>query len=136
MKKINIVNPGVLAGLIISLLVAIASCLPTEGAPPAEGDQGILGGSLPMIIFIVLIIVMMYFTMMRPQRKQQKERQEMMAQLRTGDKVITAAGIFGVIDSISEDSVVLKLESGATMRVTKNSVVAKRDTGNTAVARK
>ena len=126
MRKMNIVNPGVLAGLIISLLVAIAGCLPSTGTPPPEGDQGILGGSLPMIIFVVLIIVMMYFTMMRPQRKQQKERQEMMSQLKTGDKVITTAGIFGVIDSVSEDSIVLKLESGATMRVTRNSVAAKR----------
>ena len=126
MEKLKIVNLGVLAGLIISLLVAVTGCLPSTGTPPAEGDQGILGGSLPMIIFIVLIIGMMYFTMMRPQRKQQKERQAMMSQLKNGDKVITAAGIFGVIDSVSEDSIVLKLESGATMRVTRNSVVAKR----------
>ncbi len=128
MEKMKIVNLGVLAVLIISLLVAVAGCLPTPSieTPPADGDQGILGGSLPMIIFIVLIIVMMYFTMMRPQRKQQKERQEMTSQLKTGDKVITTAGIFGVIDSVSEDSIVLKLESGATMRVTRNSVAAKR----------
>lgn len=125
MEKLKIVNLGVLAGLIISLLVAVAGCVPLTGES-AEGDQGILGGSLPMIIFIVLIIGMMYFTMMRPQRKQQKERQAMMTQLKNGDKVITAAGIFGVIDSVSEDSIVLKLESGATMRVTRNSVVAKR----------
>lgn len=125
MEKRRIVHLGLLLGLIISLLVVIAGCDLLTGES-AQGEQGGLAGSLPMIIFIVLILGMMYFTMMRPQRKQQKERQEMMTQLKNGDKVITAAGIFGVIDSISEDSAVLKLESGATMRVTRNSIVAKR----------
>ena len=100
-------------------LIFISGCVPGEGS-----EQGGLG-NITMIVFLVLILAMMYFTMIRPQRKQQKERREMMSQLKRGDKVITSSGIYGQIESINENSVVLKVESGATIRVIKSSVVAK-----------
>ncbi|GAI84809.1 unnamed protein product [marine sediment metagenome] len=70
---------------------------------------------------------MMYFLMIRPQRKRQKEHQQLIEELKRGDRVITAGGVYGVIETVSEDSVVIKVESGATMRVAKNSVALKRE---------
>ncbi|HEX74030.1 MAG TPA: preprotein translocase subunit YajC [Dehalococcoidia bacterium] len=70
---------------------------------------------------------MMYFLMIRPQRKRQKEHQQLMEELKRGDRVITAGGVYGVIETISDDSVVIKVESGATMRVARNSVAGKRE---------
>ena len=78
-----------------------------------------------IIIFLVVIFVMFYFFMIRPQRKRQKEHEELLGHLRGGDRVITAGGIYGQIESVSEDSVVLKVESGATLRVAKASIVGK-----------
>jgi len=78
-----------------------------------------------LIIFLVAIFAMFYFLMIRPQRKRQKEHDELISQLRGGDNVITAGGIYGRIESISQDSVVLKVESGATIRVTKGSIAGK-----------
>ena len=80
----------------------------------------------PMIIFLVLIFAMMYFLMIRPQRRRQKEHQEMEKELRRGDRVITAGGVYGQIESLREDSVVLKTESGATIRVARGSVAGKQ----------
>ncbi|MBN1161490.1 MAG: preprotein translocase subunit YajC [Dehalococcoidales bacterium] len=80
-----------------------------------------------MLIFLVVIFAMFYFVMIRPQRKRQKEHQEMMEGLHRGDKVITAGGIYGTVESVSEDSVVIKVESGTTMRVSKASVALRRD---------
>ena len=75
-----------------------------------------------MLIFLVVIFAMFYFVMIRPQRKRQKEQQEMMANLQKGDRVLTIGGIYGVIDSISEDSLVIKVEGGTTIRVARNAV--------------
>ncbi|MBA7695468.1 hypothetical protein ES703_104096 [subsurface metagenome] len=61
------------------------------------------------------------------QRKRQKEHQQLIEELKRGDRVITAGGVYGVIETVSEDSVVIKVESGATMRVAKNSVALKRE---------
>jgi preprotein translocase subunit YajC len=78
-----------------------------------------------IIIFLVAIFVMFYFFMIRPQRRRQKEHEELIGQLRGGDRVITAGGIYGQLESVGEDSVVLKIESGATMRVAKGSIAGK-----------
>jgi preprotein translocase subunit YajC len=78
------------------------------------------------LIFLVLISAMLYFLMIKPQRRRQKEHEQLMEQIRRGEKVVAAGGIYGQIESVSEDTVVLKLESGATMRVAKDSVIAKQ----------
>jgi len=85
-----------------------------------------LGSVAPLIVFVVLIFAMMYFLMIRPQRKRQREQQELLQQIRKGEKVIFSGGIYGQVESVSEETIVLKLESGATMRVLKSSVMGKQ----------
>ncbi len=51
----------------------------------------------------------------------------MVEELSKGDRVITAGGIYGQIESISEDSVVIKVESGTTIRVARTSVAGRRE---------
>jgi len=114
-------NLGLIAGLLISL-VLVGGCAPAGGAAGEEGSI------VPMIIFLVLIFAMFYFLMIRPQRRRQKEHEQMVSELKKGDNVITAGGIYGQIESMGEDSVVLKVESGATIRVARTSIVGKRST--------
>jgi preprotein translocase subunit YajC len=85
-----------------------------------------LEGLAPMILFLVLMVAAIYFLMIRPQRKRQKEQQELLERIRSGEKVITSSGIYGQVESVTEDTVVLKVESGATIRVAKSTVVAKQ----------
>ena len=88
------------------------------------------GGSIwPMIIFLVAIFAVMYFLMIRPRQKQQKEHDEVTKEVRVGDNVIIAGGIYGQIESLGEDTVLLKIESGATMRVARGSILGKQDVG-------
>ena len=68
----------------------------------------------------------MYLLMIRPQRKRQKEHEHLVEELQRGDHVVTAGGIYGQIESLSEDSVVLKVESGAMIRVARSSIITKR----------
>jgi len=116
-KRNKILNLGLIAGLVTTLLF-IGSCIPTD-------EEG--GFDWSIIIIFALFIGIFYFFMIRPQRKRQREHQELVSELKRGDSVITAGGIYGQIESISEDSVVIKVESGATMRVAKNSVALKRE---------
>ena len=115
-------NLGLITGLLITILVFIGGCVPAD-----TGGEG--GGTsiLPLIIFLVVIFALFYFVMIRPQRRRQREHEEMVQQLQKGDKVITAGGIYGVIESMREDSIVLKVESGATIRVARGSVIGRRD---------
>jgi preprotein translocase subunit YajC len=83
-------------------------------------------GNYGLIIFLVAIFAVMYFLMIRPRQKQQKQHEEMMQELRPGDRVIIAGGIYGQIDSLSEETAIIKIESGATMKVARNSILGKQ----------
>ena len=121
-KKVLIL--GLIVGLLISA-VFLGSCAPTT--PPPEGTTPTFWDQYGIIFFIVAIFGLMYFVLIRPQRRRQKEHQQLVEELNRGDRVVTAGGIYGQIESISDDSVVIKVESGATMRVAKGSVALKRE---------
>jgi preprotein translocase subunit YajC len=80
-----------------------------------------------MIIFLVVIFAVMYLLMIRPRQKQQKVHEEMMQELRPGDRVIIAGGIYGQIESLNEDTAILRIESGATMKVARGSILGKQE---------
>jgi preprotein translocase subunit YajC len=84
-----------------------------------------------MVIFLVAIFGIMYFLMIRPRQKQQKVHEAMMAELRPGDRVIIAGGIYGQIESLGEETAIIKIESGATMKVARNSILGKQETEET-----
>ena len=121
MRKRKMLNMGVIVGFLVTTLVFMGGCL-----PQGTGEEGDFTTSIwPIIIFLVLLFGMMYFVMIRPQRKRQQEHQQMVGELQKGDKVITAGGIYGQIETVSDENVVLKIESGATIRVTKGGVVSR-----------
>ena len=106
-------------------LVLVLSALLLGGCAPAdEGDTTI--STIYMVVFLVLIFGVFYFLIIRPQRKRQQEHQELNANLKPGDRVITIGGIYGRIESLREDSIILKIESGATIRVARNSIAGKQ----------
>ena len=107
---------------LLMVLVLAGGCLPGE-APTGDGGTN----QWTPIIFLVMIFGIFYFLMIRPQRKKQKEHQQMVEELKRGDRIITAGGIYGQIVSIGEDNVVIKVESGMTMRVARGSVAGIRD---------
>ncbi len=120
---------GLIAGLLIAVLLIFNGCLTTTQPTSTAGAETETSwfSQYGMIIFLVAIFALFYFVMIRPQRKRQKEHQDMMQNLQKGDRVITAGGIYGTIDSLREDSVIIKVEGGGTLRVARGSVSVRRE---------
>ena len=114
---------GLITVLLVAFLAFAGGCLTTT-----EGEETSAGDIWPMVIFLVVIFALFYFVMIRPQRKRQQDHQAMMQELQRGDRVMTAGGIYGTIDSVSEDSVVIKVEGGTTLRVARSSIVQRQET--------
>ncbi|ASA97843.1 MULTISPECIES: preprotein translocase subunit YajC [Anoxybacillus] len=68
-----------------------------------------LASLLPLILFFALF----YFLLIRPQQKRQKAVQQMQENLQKGDKVITIGGLHGIIDSLDENTVVIRAGDGS-----------------------
>jgi preprotein translocase subunit YajC len=130
LRKTKILGLGIILAL-MALMLSVSSCYPAATTTPSTDANGnvvttsIWSSLLPMIILIVVLFGLMYFFTIRPQRKKQQEAQKMLSALGVGDKVITNAGIYGVIKTVYDDSFVLTTDSGA-LRVAKWAVVSKQ----------
>ena len=88
-----------------------------QAAQPAQGN------GWQMWIMLLLIFVVMWFFMIRPQRKQQKELQNFRDSLKKGDKVVTIGGIYGTVDELKDNSVLIIVDRDVKIRVSKQALV-------------
>jgi preprotein translocase subunit YajC len=99
------------------LLLAQQGGEPKGGGPPPGFEILIL--ALPLLLLFWLIVV-------RPgQRRQQQERDALVSGLKKNDKVLTTAGIYGTVVSVSdkEDEVVVKVDDNTRLKMLKNSIM-------------
>ena len=87
--------------------------------------------TLTLVGFMILMFVMFYFLIIRPQQKRQKTQQQMLSELKRGDRVITIGGIYGTIEALDEKSLVIKTESGALLRLVRGGVAMKQEEEST-----
>lgn len=111
-------NRIMIAGSIMAIAVLASGCVPAG----TEGDNTSL---ITMALFLIGLFAIFYFLMIRPQRKRQKEHDTVMHSLQKGDRVITVGGMYGQIESIDPNSIVLKVESGTTIRMAKDAIAGK-----------
>jgi len=60
--------------------------------------------------------------MVRPQKKRQQEQQRLMSALKTGDRVVTNAGIHGLIANVKETTVIVKVADNVKIEMEKSAV--------------
>ncbi len=93
-----------------------------EGAAAPQGGASSLMSFLPLII----IFVIFYFLLIRPQQKRAKEHREMLEALKKGDKVTTAGGIYGVVESVEPDSLIVKIAENVKVKIGKGYIATRR----------
>jgi preprotein translocase subunit YajC len=92
-------------------------------AAPAPGLFG--GGSGFSLLLPILMIGAVYLMMIRPQQKKQKMWAQMLAELKTGDKITTTGGMRGTIISLKDDALVLRIPpDGIKIEVVKSAIAA------------
>jgi preprotein translocase subunit YajC len=89
---------------------------------------GAAQGGGPLVMFfqflpLILVFVIFYFLVLRPQARRQKELQKMIGALKRGDRVVTAGGIYGEVDSVKEATVMLRISGDIKVEFTKQSIV-------------
>ena len=81
-----------------------------------QGESG-GGPSYDMFVIIAGFILIMYFVVIRPTRKQDQKRREMLSRVKKNDKVLTTGGIFGVVVSVRDEEIVLKIDEAQNVKV-------------------
>jgi len=88
-------------------------------AQPAQPGRGtLITGLIPFI----LVIVIFWLLVIMPSRKRQKRHQEMVEQLKPGDRVVTSGGIYGTVMGTQKDKIELKIAANVKIDLAKSAV--------------
>lgn len=80
------------------------------------------GGGWSGMLMIIAMIAIFYFFMIRPQQKKQKEIRKAREAMKSGDKIITAGGIYGRIKEVKDTCFIIEIASGVSIKIDKGSV--------------
>ena|SRR6266545_3164184 len=100
------------------MMSVIASVAWAEGI----GGGGSSSSTLLSLVPFVLIFVIFYFLLILPQQKRQKQQKTMLEELKKGDKVITASGIWGTVTNLGKDTVTLQIADNTKIKMQKEHI--------------
>lgn len=103
----------------LSLLTDLSFIVAQNG----DGDGESAGlARYSSVIMIVLLIVVFYFLLIRPGQKQRRAHQELVSSISKGDEIMTAGGFFGTVKKVADDHVMLELNKGNVVMLSRNSI--------------
>jgi preprotein translocase subunit YajC len=101
-------------------------------APPAPAgtEPNPTGQMVQMIGMFAILGAMFYFMLIRPQQKQRKEQENLLKNLKAGDKVLTSAGIYGVVANVKDKSVLVKIADNVKVEMNKSAITNVLEAGS------
>ena len=103
----------------LTLLLAQAE---TPSSAPSGGEAATPSLLQSPLVMMVLIFVIFYFILIRPQKQKQKKLDAQRNSLKSGDKVITAGGIHGLVTNVKDHSITLKVADNVKIEFEKASI--------------
>jgi preprotein translocase subunit YajC len=98
----------------LDMLVSANPALLAQAQSPA--------GGITLFLPLILIMVIFYFLMIMPAQRRQKKVNEMLKNLKNGDKVITNGGIYGTIVGLEDDAVQLRIAEQVKIKISRSAI--------------
>ena len=89
-----------------------------QSSPAAPG----IGGTLIQFAPIIMIFAVFYFLILVPQRRRQRELQELVSNLKAGDRIITNGGIIATITAVRETTLLVRSADKTMLEISRASV--------------
>ncbi len=94
--------------------------MPAQAAQPQSGGMIMLLG--PIVIMVVMIVILL-----RAQSKEAKRKQEMLNAIKSGDRILTTGGIYGIVTNVKDKTFIVKIADNVKVELSKNGIVGKVD---------
>ena len=99
-------------------------------APVANGASQSGMSQYGMFIWLGLMVLLFYFMLIRPQKRREKERQALLSAVKTGDRVLFAGGLLGVVANVKDKTLVVKIADGVKVEVVRGAITQVLDKGD------
>lgn len=96
-------------------------------APPPGGQNQ--QSPLFFPVMLVFMFAFFYFVLFRPQRQREKQRRELMANIKSGDRVVFSGGIIGIVTNVKEKTFTIKIADNVKIEVSRGAVTQVLDKG-------
>ncbi len=103
--------------------LAMAPTSSPAGTAPNSTAQ-----SANFVLMMVVMVVMFYFVLIRPQQKKAKEHAALLKNVKRGDRVITSAGLVGMVETVKEKTIIIKSDASK-LEITKAAVASIESSG-------
>ncbi|MBN2162198.1 MAG: preprotein translocase subunit YajC [Pontiellaceae bacterium] len=107
--------------------------LPLTIAQAATETTGSGGGGSPyqFPVMMIILFAIMYFLMIRPQKRREKERKEMIANIKSGCRVMLTSGIIGNVTTVKENTLIVRIAENTKIEVVRSAISQILETGET-----
>ena len=102
-----------------SLMKLVDILLLAQAAPATPQTPNLFMSMMPLIF----IFIIFYFLLIRPQQKKAKEHSKLVEGIKTGDAVVTNAGIHGVVTNVKDKTVLIKIADNVKVEFDRAAVV-------------
>jgi len=94
----------------------------TLAMAPQPGQSGEQTSSTFFFGWIAIMIAIFYVMIIRPQRRREKERQDLLKNIKTGDRVLFSGGIIGIVANVKEKTFTIKIGEKSKVEVLRGAV--------------
>jgi preprotein translocase subunit YajC len=102
------------------VLLSSVSLFAQTQTPPKTGSQS----PVSMLVMMGVIFAIIYFLMIMPQRKKQKETQNMLNNMKKGDKIVTIGGLLGTVGNVKDTTVMVKIADNTVVEFRKSAIAS------------
>ncbi len=95
---------------------------PFESIVYAQGPGGAQASPFISFVPLILIVAVFWFFLIRPHQKKQKEHQQMVSNLKKGDRIVTTGGIFGTVIKVGDDRMTVEIADKVRVQLERNQV--------------
>lgn len=102
---------------VINQVVRITGSVAMAGAPEGGG-----GNLVSMLVLMGILVAIWYFLIIGPERKRKARLQEMINNLKSGDRIITVGGIHGTVSGVTDKTVILRVADQVKIEISRQAV--------------
>ena len=84
--------------------------------------EGGMGPGFLQFVPIILVFAIFYFLLIAPMRKRQKALQNLVENLKKGDRIVTNGGLHGTVVGVEEKAVIVKVAENVKVKISKSAV--------------
>src|SRR5207244_1767133 len=93
---------------------------PDGGA--ASGAERDTVAAVQGLVIVVVLFALFWLLLIRPQRRRRAEQSALIQNVEVGDEIVTAGGLFGHVQSVADDELLVEIAPGTSVRIARRAV--------------